>query len=344
MINHSSKIIVTGGLGFIGSHTVVELQSKGFEIVVVDDLSNSSIEVLDGIKKITKKNIVFENIDLKNHNLVEDFFNRHKDVDGVIHFAASKAVGESVKIPLEYYENNISSLVNVLKELQKLNKPTNFIFSSSCTVYGQAERLPITEKESIKKAESPYGNTKQICEEIIIDTAKSDKNLNAISLRYFNPIGAHESAEIGELPLGIPQNLVPFITQTGAGIRNELIVFGNDYPTSDGTCIRDFIHVVDLAKAHIAALNRLLNKNHGSNYEFYNIGTGKGSSVLEVIKSFEKISKIKLNYKIGSRRIGDIVSAYADTSKANDKLKWKSELSLDQAMKSAWKWQQKISK
>tara|TARA_B110000211_G_scaffold22289_2_gene23033 strand:- start:5077 stop:6111 length:1035 start_codon:yes stop_codon:yes gene_type:complete len=344
MINHSSKIIITGGLGYIGSHTVVELQSKGFEIVIVDDLSNSSIEVLDGLKNIIGKNIAFENIDLKKPDLVIDLFKRHSDLTGVVHFAASKAVGESVTNPLDYYENNIYSLVNVLKALKKLNKSINFIFSSSCTVYGQAKILPITEKESIKKAESPYGNTKQICEEIITDTVRSSKNLKAISLRYFNPIGAHESSEIGELPLGIPQNLVPFITQTGAGIRSELIVFGDDYPTIDGTCIRDYIHVVDLAKAHTAALISMINSTHPKNYEYYNIGTGKGTSVLEAITSFEKVSKTKLKYKIGSRRVGDIISAFADTSKANKQLNWTAEFSLDQAMTSAWKWQKKISK
>jgi len=344
MINQSSKIIVTGGLGYIGSHTVVELQSKGYEVVIVDNLSNSSIEVLNGLKNITGKNIVFENVDLKKSDLVTDLFERHSDLSGVIHFAASKAVGESVEKPLDYYENNIYSLVNVLKALQKLNKSINFIFSSSCTVYGQAETLPISEEESIKKAESPYGNTKQICEEIITDTVSSSKNLKAISLRYFNPIGAHESSEIGELPLGIPQNLVPFITQTGAGIRSELIVFGDDYQTKDGTCVRDYIHVVDLAKAHIAALTSLINNTDSKNYEYYNIGTGRGTSILQAITSFEKVSKIKLKYKIGSRRIGDITSAYADTSKANKKLNWTTKLTLDQAMESAWKWQKKISK
>ena len=344
MINHSSKIIITGGLGYIGSHTLVELQSKGFEIVIVDDLSNSSIEVLDGLKNIIGKNIAFENIDLKKPDLVIDLFKRHSDLTGVVHFAASKAVGESVTNPLDYYENNIYSLVNVLKALKKLNKSINFIFSSSCTVYGQAKILPITEKESIKKAESPYGNTKQICEEIITDTVSSSKNLKAISLRYFNPIGAHESSEIGELPLGIPQNLVPFITQTGAGIRSELIVFGDDYPTIDGTCIRDYIHVVDLAKAHTAALISMINSTHSKNYEYYNIGTGIVTSVLEAITSFEKVSKTKLKYKIGSRRVGDIISAFADTSKANKQLNWTAEFSLDQAMASAWKWQKKISK
>ena len=299
---------------------------------------------MNGLKNITGKNIVFENVDLKKSDLVTDLFERHSDLSGVIHFAASKAVGESVEKPLDYYENNIYSLVNVLKALQKLNKSINFIFSSSCTVYGQAETLPISEEESIKKAESPYGNTKQICEEIITDTVSSSKNLKAISLRYFNPIGAHESSEIGELPLGIPQNLVPFITQTGAGIRSELIVFGDDYPTIDGTCVRDYIHVVDLAKAHIAALTSLINNTDSKNYEYYNIGTGRGTSILQAITSFEKVSKIKLKYKIGSRRIGDITSAYADTSKANKKLNWTTKLTLDQAMESAWKWQKKISK
>ena len=299
---------------------------------------------MESITEISGITPLFEKIDVRDKSSIMDFFNRHDDVHGVIHFAASKAVGESVTNPLDYYENNIYSLVNVLKALKKLNKSINFIFSSSCTVYGQAKILPITEKESIKKAESPYGNTKQICEEIITDTVRSSKNLKAISLRYFNPIGAHESSEIGELPLGIPQNLVPFITQTGAGIRSELIVFGDDYPTIDGTCIRDYIHVVDLAKAHTAALISMINSAHSKNYEYYNIGTGKGTSVLEAITSFEKVSKTKLKYKIGSRRVGDIISAFADTSKANKQLNWTAEFSLDQAMTSAWKWQKKISK
>ena len=335
------KILVTGGLGFIGSHTVVELQNEGFEVVIIDDLSNSSINVLDGITAITGTKPLFEKLDLKDKAGVEAFFKKHSDVKGVIHFAASKAVGESVKEPLMYYENNIGTLVYILKELTKL--PTaSFIFSSSCTVYGQADELPITESAPVKQAESPYGNTKQIGEEIIRDTCKIAPNLKAIALRYFNPIGAHESVEIGELPIGVPQNLVPFITQTAIGLREQLSVFGDDYPTPDGTCIRDYIHVVDLAKAHVIALKRLLENKNKSNYEVFNLGTGKGSSVLEVVNSFEKVSGKKLNYKIVGRREGDIISAYADTKKANDELGWKSQLTLDDAMRSAWKWEQKV--
>jgi UDP-glucose 4-epimerase len=335
------KILVTGGLGFIGSHTVVELQNEGFEVVIIDDLSNSSIEVLSGITAITGITPIFEQLDLKDKTKVQVFFKTHQDIEGVIHFAASKAVGESVEKPLLYYENNINTLIYVLQELQKL-KTANFIFSSSCTVYGQADELPITENAPIKKAESPYGNTKQIGEEIIEDTCKVTSHLKAIALRYFNPIGAHESAKIGELPIGVPQNLVPFITQTAIGIREQLSVFGDDYPTHDGTCIRDYIHVVDLAKAHVVALQRLLDKSNTSNFETFNVGTGKGSSVLEVIKSFEKVSGQKLNYKIANRRAGDIISAYANTTKANDELGWKAKLTLDDAMRSAWKWEQEI--
>lgn len=337
------KILVTGGLGFIGSHTVVELQNNGYEVVIIDDLSNSSLDVLDGIVSITGKKPGFVRLDLKDKLKVEDFFKVHSDIKGIIHFAASKAVGESVREPLKYYENNISTLVYLLKELQKLPS-TSFIFSSSCTVYGQADELPITENAPVKKAESPYGNTKQIGEEIISDTCNVSKNLKAISLRYFNPIGAHESAKIGELPIGIPQNLVPFITQTAIGIREQLSVFGNDYPTPDGTCIRDYIHVVDLAKAHVVALKRLLNNKNKDNYETFNLGTGKGSSVLEVINSFESVSGKKLNYKIVGRREGDIISAYADTKKANNELGWKAQLSLDDALSSAWKWEQAVRK
>jgi len=332
------KILVTGGLGFIGSHTVVELQNEGFEVVIIDDLSNSSIDVLKGITSITGITPVFQQFDLKDKLKVQDFFKVHQDIESVIHFAASKAVGESVEKPLLYYENNINTLVYVLKELLKL-ETSNFIFSSSCTVYGQADELPITENARIKFAESPYGNTKQIGEEIIDDTCKVSPNFNAIALRYFNPIGAHHTTKIGELPIGVPQNLVPFITQTAIGMREELSVFGDDYPTPDGTCIRDYIHVVDLAKAHVVALQRLINRKNNSNYETFNIGTGTGSSVLEVIESFEKVSGQKLNYKIANRRAGDIVSAFADTTKANSELGWKAKLTLDDAMKSAWKWQ-----
>lgn len=337
------KILVTGGMGFIGSHTVVELQNEGFEVVIIDDLSNSSEKVLDGIVAITGKKPIFEKIDLKEKSKVQDFFKRHRDIAGVIHFAASKAVGESVEKPLLYYENNIGTLVYLLQELSKLEK-SSFIFSSSCTVYGQADVMPITEDAPVKEAESPYGNTKQMGEEIIRDTCKVVPNISAIALRYFNPMGAHPSAEIGELPIGIPQNLVPFITQTGAGIREQLSVFGGDYPTEDGTCIRDYIHVVDLAKAHVVALQRLLNSKNDTNYEVFNVGTGTGSSVLETIKSFERVSGRKLNYKIVGRREGDITTAYADTTKANTVLGWKSKSTLDEAMKSAWDWEQKIRK
>lgn len=337
------KILVTGGLGFIGSHTVVELQEQGFEVVVVDNLSNSSESVLKGIANITGKQPLFENIDLREKEKVTGLFKKHNDIEGVIHFAASKAVGESVANPLLYYENNVGVLVYILQELVKKDK-TAFIFSSSCTVYGQADTLPITEDAPVKPAESPYGNTKQIDEEIIRDCCKVTPSLQAISLRYFNPIGAHESAEIGELPIGVPANLVPFITQTAIGIRQQLSVFGNDYDTPDGTCIRDYIHVVDLAKAHVVALQRLIKEKNKSNYEVFNVGTGKGSSVLEVIDSFERVSGQKLNYKIVARRPGDVTAAYADTTKANKVLGWKAVSTLDEAMLSAWKWEQKIRK
>ena len=334
----NQKILVTGGLGYIGSHVVVELQNEGFDVVIIDNLSNSSIEVLERISSITGIKPMFELLDLKDKSSVVEFFKKHIDIIGVIHFAASKAVGESVQLPLLYYENNLNSLIYILQELQK-KENSNFIFSSSCTVYGQADSLPITESAPIKEAESPYGNTKQIGEEIIRDTCKIVPNLKAISLRYFNPVGAHKSSKIGEMPIGTPQNLVPFITQTAMGIRQQLSVFGNDYPTIDGTCIRDYIHVVDLANAHIAALKRLINGENESNYEVFNIGTGQGSSVLEVIEAFEEVSGQKLNYQIVGRRIGDVVSAYADTTKANKVLGWIAKLSLKDALKSAWKWE-----
>ena len=334
------KVLVTGGLGFIGSHTVVELQNEGFEVIIIDNLSNTSLSVLDGIKNITGKVAQFENLDLREKEQIQDFFKRHQDISGVIHFAASKAVGESVENPLLYYENNVSALVYILQQLQQKSE-ANFIFSSSCTVYGQAEKMPITEDAALQQALSPYGNTKAIGEEIIADTAKVT-NINAILLRYFNPIGSHPSAEIGELPLGIPQNLVPFITQTGFGLRKELSVYGDDYPTPDGTAVRDYIHVVDLAKAHVIALQRLLSKKNKSNVETFNLGTGTGSSVLEVIHSFEKVSGKKLPYKIVGRREGDITSAYANTDQANNILGWKAQSTLDEAMASAWKWEQKI--
>jgi len=332
------RILVTGGLGFIGSHIVVELQNDGFDVVIIDNLSNSKIEVLDNITSITGIKPDYHNIDLRNKKDVEYFFNNNK-VDGIIHFAASKAVGESVQLPLEYYENNINTLVYLLQEMKK-HELSNFIFSSSCTVYGQADELPITENAPVKPAESPYGNTKQIGEEIIKDSCKSE-GYSAIALRYFNPIGAHESAKIGELPIGVPQNLIPFVTQTAAGIRAELSVFGDDYPTKDGTAVRDYIHVVDLAKAHSVALRRLLEGKNKANYEVFNIGTGKGNSVLEIINSFEKVSGQKLNYKIVNRREGDITAAYADTTIANNELGWKAEKTLDEALLHAWEWQKK---
>ncbi|WP_026712023.1 UDP-glucose 4-epimerase GalE [Flavobacterium filum] len=334
------KVLVTGGLGFIGSHTVVELHNAGFEPLIVDNLSNSSIEVLDRIAAIIGYKPAFEQMDLREKAAVNQLFQKHADINGVIHFAASKAVGESVENPLLYYENNINALVYILQELQK-KQSANFIFSSSCTVYGQAEKMPITEDASVQPAMSPYGNTKQIGEEIITDVAKVS-NIKSILLRYFNPIGAHPSAEIGELPIGVPQNLVPFITQTGIGLRQELSVYGDDYPTPDGTAIRDYIHVVDLAKAHVVALQRLIEKKNLSKIETFNLGTGTGSSVLEVITAFEKVSGKKLPYKIVGRREGDITSAYANTDKANNVLGWKAQSTLEESLASAWKWEQKI--
>ncbi len=335
------KIVVTGGLGFIGSHTVVELQNNGHQVIIIDNCSNSSKEVLHGITNITGITPIFEEFDLREKSKVQDFFARHQNIAGVIHFAASKAVGESVNEPLLYYENNIATLIYILQELQK-KANANFIFSSSCTVYGQADELPITENAPVKPAESPYGNTKQIGEEIIRDTCKIASQVKAISLRYFNPIGAHPSAEIGELPIGVPQNLVPFITQTAIGLREQLSVFGDTYPTPDGTAIRDYIHVVDLAKAHVVALERLLQNKNKGNYEVFNVGTGVGSSVLEVITSFEKAANTSLNYKIVEKREGDVIAAYADTNKANNDLGWKASSTLDEAMASAWSWEQKV--
>ncbi|MCZ8331590.1 MAG: UDP-glucose 4-epimerase GalE [Flavobacterium sp.] len=334
------KVLVTGGLGFIGSHTVVELHNAGYEAIIIDNLSNSSIDVLDGIARIIGKKPVFENLDLRDKSAVQGFFSKYNDVVGVIHFAASKAVGESVENPLLYYENNINALVYVLQELTKMPS-ANFIFSSSCTVYGQAEKMPITEDASVQPAASPYGNTKQIGEEIINDVAKVS-SVKAILLRYFNPVGAHPSAEIGELPIGVPQNLMPFITQTGIGLREQLSVYGDDYPTPDGTAIRDYIHVVDLAKAHVVAMHRLVENKNLEKVETFNLGTGTGSSVLEVINAFEKVSGKKLPYKIVGRREGDVISAYANTDKANQVLGWKAELSLEESLASAWKWEQKI--
>ncbi|WP_121966458.1 UDP-glucose 4-epimerase GalE [Myroides sp. N17-2] len=336
------KILVTGGLGFIGSHTVVELQNKGYDVIIVDDLSNATISVLDGIEKITGKRPEFVQLDIRDLAGVSKLFSNYNDILGVIHFAASKAVGESVERPLLYYDNNLVPLINLLKELDKKDN-SHFIFSSSCTVYGQADVMPITEDAPVQQAMSPYGNTKQIGEEIITDVTRVS-NISAILLRYFNPIGAHESTLIGELPNGVPQNLIPFITQTAIGLRKELSVFGDDYDTVDGTCIRDYIHVVDLAKAHVAALDRLIKGDNIEKVETFNIGTGKGSSVLEIINAFEKVSGVKLPYKVVARREGDITQAYAATDKVNEILGWKAELSLETALNSAWKWEQKVRK
>lgn len=334
------KILVTGGLGYIGSHTAVALQQAGFEVLIVDNMSNSSIDVLEGIVKITGISPQFKYLDLRDKTEVHQYFKTHKDIYGIIHFAASKAVGESVENPLLYYENNLNTLVYLLQECNHHNIQ-NLIFSSSCTVYGEPDSLPITEDAPVKEANSPYGNTKQISEEIIFDTTKIS-DLNAIALRYFNPIGAHESAEIGELPLGVPQNLVPFITQTAIGFREQLSVFGNDYPTEDGSCIRDYIHVMDLAEAHVVALQRLLEKKNRSAFEVFNVGTGKGSSVFEVIQAFEKVSGTSLNYKVVGRRPGDVIAVYADTAKANKELGWKAQRDLEEALQSAWLWEEKV--
>jgi UDP-glucose 4-epimerase len=335
------KILVTGGTGYIGSHTAVELIEEGFEVVIIDNLYNSEATVVDLIEKITGVRPQLEVFDLCDKEKTEQFFNKNKNIAAVIHFAAYKAVGESVNKPLDYYRNNLSSLINLL-EAMKHNNVSDFVFSSSCTVYGQPEKLPVTESAPLQPATSPYGNTKQIGEAIIRDTTVSDKNIKAIALRYFNPIGAHPSALIGELPRGVPENLVPFITQTAYGLRDELKVFGNDYNTPDGSCVRDYLHVVDLAKAHVIAVKRLTEGKNRKNFEVFNLGTGKGVSVLEAIKSFEKVSGIKLRYKIVERRPGDIEKIWADPSFANNELGWKTLSSLDDAMKTAWDWEKSV--
>ncbi len=335
------KILVTGGTGYIGSHTVVELQNAGYDVVIIDNFDNSHPSVLQNIEKISGKKAIFEKLDIRNKQALKDFVSTHKDILAVIHFAASKAVGESVENPLKYYENNVGGTVNLLEAMQE-NGIDNIVFSSSCTVYGEANP-PVNEDAPIMLAQSPYGNTKQICEEVLLDQTKAS-NLKTVSLRYFNPVGAHDSALIGELPLGIPNNLVPFITQTAAGKREVLTVFGNDYNTPDGTCIRDFIHVVDLAKAHIKAVEYLINKKHTSSFSVFNLGTGKGSSVLEVINTFEKVTGVKLNYKIGQRRVGDITQIFAGCDKAEKDLDWKTERDLENCMKTAWAWEKHLEK
>jgi UDP-glucose 4-epimerase len=335
------KILVTGGTGYIGSHTVVELQKKGFEVIIADNLSNSSIDVVDNITSITGIKPLFEKTDLSEPEATQDLFNRYPDLNAIIHFAAFKAVGESVLQPLKYYRNNLGSTMNILKEMEK-HGIRDLVFSSSCTVYGQPDVLPVTESAPIKKAASPYGNTKQIAEEIITDISKVT-DLQAILLRYFNPIGAHESALIGELPLGVPNNLMPFITQTAIGKRDFLSVFGKDYHTPDGTAIRDYIHVVDIALAHVVAIGRMLEGKNKHKVEIFNLGTGIGYSVLDVIKSFEKTSQVKLAYKIMDRRPGDVQEVWADTEFANRELGWKAQRDLDEMTLSAWKWEKRLA-
>jgi UDP-glucose 4-epimerase len=335
------KIAVTGGMGYIGSHTVVALLEKGFEVLILDNLANSRIQVLEKIEFISKKKPEFLQIDLCDMASVAKIFSAHK-IDAVIHFAAHKDVGKSVQEPLDYYRNNLVSLMNVLEAMTK-NKSEYIVFSSSCSVYGEPDRLPVSESTPVKKAESPYANTKQISEEIIFDYIQTSE-IKGIALRYFNPIGAHASALIGELPLGPPSNLMPVITQTAIGKRESLNVFGNDYDTPDGSCIRDYIHVVDLAEAHVVAIERLLERKYQSNYELFNLGTGRGNTVLEVIKTFEAISGTKLNYKIAPRRPGDVVKVYADTTKANKELGWVAGRSLEDMVASAWAWEQQLAK
>ena len=338
------RILVTGGTGFIGSHTTVELQEAGYEVIIIDNLSNSRADVVDGIEKITGIRPHFENIDCCDIEALDKVFSKYEGIEGIIHFAASKAVGESVEKPLLYYRNNINSLVNLL-ELMLKHGVKGIIFSSSCTVYGQPtpENLPVTEQSPIQKALSPYGNTKQINEEIIQDYVHSGAHIKSIILRYFNPIGAHPSALIGELPIGVPLNLIPYVTQTAAGIREKLRVFGNDYNTPDGTCIRDYIYVVDLAKAHVKAMSRILDNPEAQQVEIFNIGTGEGVSTLQIIKRFEAVTGVKLNWEFAPRREGDIEKVWGNVDKANTILGWKADANLDDVLLSAWRWQQKLS-
>jgi UDP-glucose 4-epimerase len=337
------KILVTGGTGYIGSHTAVELIGDGFEVVIIDNLHNSEADVADRIHQITGVKPQLEIFDICDKEKLDNFFKQYNDISAVIHFAAYKAVGESVRKPLEYYQNNLGSLMNLLEAMKKYGIP-GLVFSSSCTVYGQPEELPVNEQSPLQPAESPYGNTKQIGEAIIRDTTRSDKNLKAIALRYFNPIGAHPSALIGELPRGVPENLVPYITQTAYGLRDELKVFGNDFNTPDGYCVRDYLHVVDLAKAHVVAVKRLIEGKNKSDYEIFNLGTGTGVSVLEAIMAFERATGVKVNFRITDRRPGDIEKIWADPSLANSELGWKTLSSLDEAMLTAWNWEKKIRK
>lgn len=338
------KVLVTGGTGFIGSHTVVELQEAGYEVVAIDNFENSRPEVAGNIQQITGKTFAFIEADIRDKTALKNVFSAHPGIEAVIHFAAYKAVGESVQQPLKYYENNIGGTVNLLEAMKEHNVH-HLVFSSSCTVYGDvsANQLPITEESPVVKANSPYGNTKKICEEVLLDTCAATPSMRVVSLRYFNPIGAHDSSLIGELPIGVPNNLVPFITQTAIGKREKITVFGNDYPTTDGTCVRDYIHVVDLAKAHVKAIQLLSRAEMPSPFSVFNIGTGKGNSVLEVIHTFEKVNNLKLNYSIGSRRAGDVVQIYASCDKAERELGWKAERDLANALSTAWNWEKQLS-
>jgi UDP-glucose 4-epimerase len=336
-----STILVTGGTGYIGSHTAVELIEEGMKVVIIDNLSNSNREVVDGIAKITGSRPIFEEVDLRNQNDTFGVFTKYPDIAAIIHFAAFKAVGESVEKPLKYYENNLLSMIHLLNAMRKF-QVYSMVFSSSCTVYGEPDTLPVTENAPVKKANSPYGNTKQICEEMMLDMVQTTRELKLISLRYFNPIGAHPSAMIGELPLGVPNNLVPFITQTAIGIRDYLRVFGDDYHTPDGTAIRDYINVVDLARAHVIAIRRLLDEKQKSPFEVFNLGTGYGLSVMEIVKAFEKVTGEKLNYRIVDRREGDVEQVYADTAYANSELGWKAEKGIEETLLSAWNWEKQL--
>ncbi|WP_010665143.1 UDP-glucose 4-epimerase GalE [Marinilabilia salmonicolor] len=337
----SKKVLVTGGTGYIGSHTVVELQNEGFEVIIVDDLSNSNIEVLDAIEKITGQRPAFEKFNLADREKTDAFFEKNANIDAIIHFAAFKAVGESVEKPLEYYRNNLVSLMNLLENMKRHHLPS-LVFSSSCTVYGQPDQLPVTESTPRKPAESPYGNTKAVSEDIMRDFSQASEGHNCIALRYFNPIGAHPSALIGEFPVGIPNNLVPFITQTAAGLRDELKIFGEDYDTPDGTAIRDYINVVDLAKAHVVAINRLMENKNKASYEFFNVGTGDGYSVMQLVKTFMEVNGVEVKYQITDRRAGDIEKIWADTTLANEELGWKAEKTLEETLASAWAWEKNV--
>ncbi|HCM76898.1 MAG TPA: UDP-glucose 4-epimerase GalE [Cytophagales bacterium] len=336
----SKKILVTGGAGYIGAHTVVELYASGYLPVIIDNFSKSDRTLLQGIEKITGKSLVFYEGDCANKQFLKGVFQKEAKLEGVMHFAAYKSVGESVEHPVMYYRNNLDSLLTLL-EVMKEQHVNNLIFSSSCTVYGEPDSIPVDEQAPFKKAESPYGATKQMCEQILEDAVKADQNLKVISLRYFNPIGAHPSAMLGELPIDKPNNLVPYITQTAAGVRKKLVIFGGDYATPDGTCIRDFIHIADLAAAHVKAIDKLLVEDKNKGYQYYNLGTGQGVSVLQLVKEFIEVTGVTLNYEIGPRRAGDVVKTYANPAKAHAQLGWSSQYTTKDALRDAWAWEKK---